>query len=343
LKPLVITAGEPAGIGPDCILRAYGSQPDMLKHSLIVAPASWLQARAATIGMQVPMQEYTDWHEASMAAAVNAAGLCCWNPLDAQQTGPVTAGQPASHTAASVVRCIEAAAQACLSEQAAAMVTGPIEKAVLRSAGFAFPGHTEFLAWLSAAASPDSSSHDPASFVMMLATDQLRVALLTTHLALRDVADALSVDDTLKCLRIVDHDLRHRFGIKTPRLALCGLNPHAGEQGHFGREEIEILAPAARLARKLGVQVTDPLPADTVFSVASRKQYDAMLCCYHDQALIPIKALSFGEAVNVTLGLPFVRTSVDHGTALDRVGQSSVSCSSLLAAIAMARQMSGTA
>jgi len=214
---------------------------------------------------------------------------------------------------------------------------------VLRSAGFNFPGHTEFLAWLSSQASNDASIHDSSHFVMMLASDQIRVALLTTHLALRDVPDALSVDATLKCLRIVEHDLRNHFGIQTPRLALCALNPHAGEKGHFGREEIDILAPAVRLAREQGIHVSDPLPADTVFSGAIRSQYDAMVCCYHDQALIPIKALSFGEAVNVTLGLPFIRTSVDHGTALDRVGKRSVSCSSLLAAIAMARHMSGTA
>jgi len=342
LKPLLLTVGEPAGIGPDCILRAFSGRPDLLKHSLVVAPASWLHTRAATIGMDIPIHEYADWHAASTAAIANSDGLCCWNPLELQSAEPVIAGQPAPHTAASVVRCIEAAAQACLSEQAAAMVTGPIEKAVLRSAGFTFPGHTEFLAWLSAQASNASGIHDPSSFVMMLASDQIRVALLTTHLALRDVADALSVDDTLKALCIVEHDLRHRFGIAAPRLALCALNPHAGEQGHFGREEIDILAPAVTLARQQGVQVTDPLPADTVFSSAARSQYDAMVCCYHDQALIPIKALSFGEAVNVTLGLPFIRTSVDHGTALDRVGKPSVSCSSLLAAIAMARQMSGT-
>ncbi len=343
MKPILITVGEPAGIGPDCILRVYASQPGMLKHSLVVAPASWLQARGAKIGINAPIHEYADWHEASVAATANSGGLCCWNPLDSQQTEPVIAGKPSSQTAAAVVRCIEAAAQACLSEKAAAMVTGPIEKAVLRSAGFNFPGHTEFLAWLSSQASNDASIHDSSHFVMMLASDQIRVALLTTHLALRDVPDALSVDATLKCLRIVEHDLRNHFGIQTPRLALCALNPHAGEKGHFGREEIDILAPAVRLAREQGIHVSDPLPADTVFSGAIRSQYDAMVCCYHDQALIPIKALSFGEAVNVTLGLPFIRTSVDHGTALDRVGKRSVSCSSLLAAIAMARHMSGTA
>jgi len=322
-----------------------------MQRSVIVAPASWLQDRAAQIEIHIPIHEYGSLKEASIAVASNDEGLCCWNPLTSQQAEPVTAGKPAPQTAAAVVRCIEAAAQACLSEKAAAMVTGPIEKAVLRSAGFGFPGHTEFLAHLVAQKAAAEVKHQskqacaetPLNFVMMLASDHLRVALLTTHMALRDVPDALSVDETLKCLRIVEHDLRCHFAIRTPRLALCALNPHAGEQGHFGREEIDVLAPAAKLAREQGVQVSEPLPADTVFSAAVRSRYDAVVCCYHDQALIPIKALSFGEAVNVTLGLPFIRTSVDHGTALDRVGQADVSCSSLLAAIAMARQMSGAA
>jgi len=339
MKPIIITVGEPAGIGPDCILRACASQPEHLKQNIIVAPASWLQVRATQIGINLPICEYGSLAEAGIAAALHDEGLICWNPLTVEADTPVTPGSPASHTAPAVIRCIEAAAQACLCKQAAALVTGPIEKAVLRNAGFNFPGHTEFLAWLSAQASHDSSANDPSHFVMMLASDQIRVALLTTHLALRDVADTLSVDATLKCLQIVEHDLRRHFGIQTPRLALCALNPHAGEQGHFGREEIDILAPAVKLARAQGMLVTGPMPADTVFSAAVRSQYDAIVCCYHDQALIPIKALSFGEAVNVTLGLPFIRTSVDHGTALDRVGQTSVSCSSLLAAINMARQM----
>lgn len=346
MRPTIITVGEPAGVGPDCIIRAFLSQPGAFRHSIIAAPLHWLQERARLIGMHVQLREFDSLDEASAAVALDAGALTFWNPLTSQSAAPVTAAEPAVHTSAAVVRCIEAAAQACLSEQAAALVTGPIEKAVLRSAGFGFPGHTEFLAHLSAAStrpSDPSRVNNRSDFVMMLACGHLRVALLTTHMALRDVPDALSVPNTLQALHIVDRDLRKRFGIKTPRLALCALNPHAGEKGHFGREEIDILAPAAELARDQGIQVTDPLPADTVFSAASRAQYDAMVCCYHDQALIPIKALSFGLAVNVTLGLPFIRTSVDHGTALDRVGKSGVSCSSLLAAISMAHQMSGTA
>jgi 4-hydroxythreonine-4-phosphate dehydrogenase len=217
------------------------------------------------------------------------------------------------------------------------MVTGPIEKAVLRDSGFEFPGHTEFLAHISRG----TRNHDgeKTDFVMMLASDDLRVALLTTHLALRNVPDTLSIRTTVESLRIVHHDIHTRFSIKKPRLGLCSLNPHAGEQGHFGHEEIDILEPAVNIARTEGMDVTGPLPADTIFSAPMRKNFDVIICCYHDQALIPIKALSFGEAVNVTLGLPFIRTSVDHGTALARAGSKQVSYSSLVAAISMARQM----
>ena len=174
---------------------------------------------------------------------------------------------------------------------------------------------------------------------MMLASDELRVALLTTHMALRDVPDSLSSEATLACLRIVHHDLKHRFGIAQPRLGLCGLNPHAGEQGHFGSEENDILQPAVETARREGIEISQPLPADTIFSPAMRQQFDAVICCYHDQALIPIKALSFGQSVNVTLGLPFIRTSVDHGTALGLAGTEGVRCDSLLAAMVMATRM----
>jgi len=283
------------------------------------------------------MREFSCLADATEAARLAPTeALYCWNPVP-DAGGDVVAGLPSEQTASEVVACIEMAAQACLSGEAAALVTGPIEKAVLRRSGFKFPGHTEFLDDL--AMSSESGSNGQSNFVMMLASEHVRVALLTTHMAIRDVPDALGVEETLKCLRIVDLDLRRQFGIDKPRLALCGLNPHAGEQGHFGREEIEILAPAAMQAQSEGVDVTGPLPADTIFSAAVRQHYDAIICCYHDQALIPLKALSFGEAVNVTLGLPFIRTSVDHGTALDRVGADDVSYSSLHAAMTMAHQM----
>lgn len=334
MKPCLITVGEPAGIGPDCTLRAFSQTPPALQNCIIVSPPSWLEDRARAIDLPVQLKAFSSLNEAK-SYKPGQDELRLWNPIPETDVGSVTAGTPSASTAHAVIGCIEAATRACLANEAAALVTGPIEKAILKSQGFQFPGHTEFLAHLS------RKNHDDKTtdFVMMLASDTLRVALLTTHMAISEVPEALSIEATLDCVRIVNHDLKHRFGIKQPRLGLCGLNPHAGEQGHFGREEIDILAPAARIAAAEGINITDPLPADTLFSANSRKNFDAIICCYHDQALIPIKALSFGDAVNVTLGLPFVRTSVDHGTALDRVGRQDVSSSSLLAAIAMAKRM----
>jgi len=342
MKSIVITVGEPAGIGSDCVLRAFQAQPEAFENCVIVAPAYWLQQRAEALQADFPaiaIHEFSNLEAASKAAtSATAHGLYCWRPQSISSVcESITPGTPSSQTASMVIGCIEAAAKACLAKDAAALVTGPIEKAILRRCGFQFPGHTEFLDHLSITSLHTTTQQ--SNFVMMLASDQIRVALLTTHLALRDVPDALNTDETLKCLRIIDHDMRNQFGIDQPRLALCGLNPHAGEQGQFGREEIDILAPAVVQAKAEGMMVDGPLPADTVFSATVRKNYDAIVCCYHDQALIPLKALSFGEAVNVTLGLPFIRTSVDHGTALDRVGSDDVSCTSLLAALRLARQM----
>lgn len=325
MQPLVLTLGEPAGIGPDCVLLAYAAEPELFDHILVVAPSVWLRQRADELGLAVNIEEVAgiEWQPGS--------ALCCWNPLAESPQAEV--GKPSGQTAAAVIGCIEVAARACLAGQAAGMVTAPIEKAVLRNAGFAFPGHTEFLADLCQA--PQE--------VMMLASQHLRVALLTTHVALREVPNLLSREQTSLYLQVLDEALRQQFAIEQPRIGLCALNPHGGEQGHFGREEIDILAPAAAQARAAGVNVDGPLPSDTLFSQAIRDGYDAILCCYHDQALIPIKALSFGETVNVTLGLPIIRTSVDHGTALERAGTGQVSYSSLQEAIRMARSMAANA
>jgi len=217
----------------------------------------------------------------------------------------------------------------CLQGRASGLITAPIEKAILRDAGFRFPGHTEFLADMAGA----------KRVVMMLASGELRVALLTTHVALHEVPGLLCHDDTVQLIRITYQAMRQDMGIAAPRLALCGLNPHAGEQGHFGREELDVLAPALQSLAGEGMLIDGPLPADTLFSAAMRQQYDAIICCYHDQGLIPIKALSFGDTVNVTLGLPFIRTSVDHGTALARAGTGHISYTSLVAAIDMAKTL----
>ncbi len=337
MNPLLITVGEPAGIGPDCIIRAFNKTPEIFENVIIVAPSCWLLQRADDIGIIVSVQPLDKLPESDCTELVKET-LHCWNPLpDTVTFDQISMGETSSRTATAVIQCIESAAHACLNGYASGMVTGPIEKAVLRNCGFEFPGHTEFLAHISR----HSQNHtdEKTDFVMMLASNDLRVALLTTHLALRHVPNALSIQTTVETIRIVHHDMHRCFGIEKPRLGLCSLNPHAGEQGHFGHEEIDILEPAVNLLQTEGLDVTGPLPADTIFSAPMRRTFDAIICCYHDQALIPIKALCFGEAVNITLGLPFIRTSVDHGTALARAGSDQVSCSSLVAAIGMARQM----
>jgi len=331
---LLITLGEPAGIGPDVMLLAQQQNSQAFQGCVVVSPVAWLQDRADLLGVKPLLVVHATLAQASEACQ-NQAGIHCWNPAPQLTHGPVVLGRPTALTADAVVACIRHAAQACLRGEAKAMVTAPIEKAVLRDAGFAFPGHTEFLADLAAQA----KGGDHQEFAMMLASSVLRVVLLTTHMALRDVPAALSISETLRIIRITHDDLQHRFGIAQPRIAVCGLNPHAGEQGHFGNEEATLLTPAVIEARALGMDVADVMPSDTLFSAQMRPQFDAMICCYHDQGLIPIKALSFGDAVNVTLGMPFIRTSVDHGTALDRAGTGNVHCGSLLQATLMARSM----
>lgn len=321
---MLLTLGEPAGIGPDCVLRAWQAHAGAFAGIVVAAPAQWLHERARVLGLTADIHEH-----ASLPASADATGLHCWNPGVAGDA-PAHPGKPSRGTAAAVVQCLRTAAMACMRGQARALVTGPIDKGILRDAGFAFPGHTEFLADLAGV----------KRVVMMLASKRLRVALLTTHMPLARVPASLNVEDALACIEITARELERRFGIDKPGLALCALNPHAGEGGHFGSEELEILGPAAAQARRKGIDIHGPAPADTLFTAASRSQFDAIICCYHDQGLIPLKALSFGDAVNITLGLPFVRTSVDHGTAYDRAGKPDVSYSSLMAAITMARAMS---
>ncbi|MDX8396638.1 MAG: 4-hydroxythreonine-4-phosphate dehydrogenase PdxA [Mariprofundaceae bacterium] len=322
-KPLLLTLGEPAGIGPDCVLLAYQNQPQLFQNIIIVAPQSWLRQRADMLGLSPSITEHTVLSEIKQ----DDSSLQCWNPITTD--AEVSVGTPSAHTASSVIACIEIAAKACLQKHAAALITAPIEKAILRDAGFDFPGHTEFLAAIGGG----------NRVTMMLASQQLRVALLTTHVAIADVPALLTIEDTLAHIHIVQHDLQQYFGITSPRIALCGLNPHAGEQGHFGREEIDILSPAIEQAQSKNINIIGPLPADTLFSQDHRESLDAIICCYHDQALIPIKTLSFGDAVNITLGLPFIRTSVDHGTALSRAGSGKVSYTSLIEAIRLAEHM----
>ncbi|MFT4048181.1 MAG: 4-hydroxythreonine-4-phosphate dehydrogenase PdxA, partial [Solimonas sp.] len=242
---------------------------------------------------------------------------------------PAQAGGLDPRNAPYVLETLRCAADACLASQADALVTGPVQKSVIAESGVPFSGHTEFLAEYCKAPLP----------VMMLVTSDarpLRVALITTHLPLRAVADAVTRERVLATLRILDHDLRTRFGIEAPRILVCGLNPHAGESGHLGREEIEVIAPALDAARAEGIAARGPLPADTLFTPQHLAGADAVLAMYHDQGLPVLKHAGFGEAVNVTLGLPIVRTSVDHGTALDLAGTGHADSGSLRAALRLA-------
>lgn len=324
IKPIALTLGEPAGIGPDCVLRAWLQDPTLFDGICIIAPSYWLTDRAALLGIPAAIESLDSF-------SLGTKGMIsCWNPSP-DCTASIQVGQPQAATAQAVVQCIQEAAQQCLAKTATAMVTAPIEKAVLKDNNFDFPGHTEFLAHIC----------EQEKVVMMLECDGLRIALLTIHIALSDVPAQLNTADTLETLVIVEKTLREQLGIQKPRIAMCGLNPHAGEQGYFGHEETSILIPACQQARTLGIDVRDPESADTLFCAGKRQSYDIVICCYHDQGLIPVKILGFGDAVNVSMGLPIIRTSVDHGVALDIAGTSGVSCSSLVRAIHLASLMSG--
>lgn len=325
MKPFLLTLGEPAGIGPDCVLLAYQDSPLLFTDIVIVAKQCWLEQRARQLGLVVAILPCSEDFQRNR----NEAGLWVFDPTS-DAVRDVIPGQPSILEAKAVIQCIQVAAEKSLHHEALGVITAPIEKAILKDAGFDFPGHTEFLADIAGV----------ERVVMMLASSAVRVALLTTHVAIADVPALLNQNDTEEIINITYASMQAQMGIAKPRLALCGLNPHAGEQGHFGREEIEILTPALERLAKEGIEVDGPLPADTLFSAAMRSEYDAIVCCYHDQALIPIKTLSFGDAVNVTLGLPFIRTSVDHGTALTRAGTGDISYTSLIAAIEMAQSHS---
>jgi len=298
-KPILITMGEPSGIGPEVALAAFrhfGGQVG--KHPLrLVGDAALFPGIEALIPTRSPV------------AAVP--------------------GRPDSANAAAVTEAIEIGVSACLAGEAAAVVTAPIHKKVLNAGGFAFPGHTEFLAHLTGA----------RRAVMMLASDRLRVVPLTIHMPIAQVPKTITRQAVFDTGEIVLTALRRDFGILNPRLAVAGLNPHAGEDGMLGAEEVNVIAPAVAALAARGFHIRGPLSADTLFHEEARKTYDAALCMYHDQALIPIKTLSFWDGVNVTLGLPIVRTSPDHGTALDIAGRGKADARSMIAAVKMAADM----
>jgi 4-hydroxythreonine-4-phosphate dehydrogenase len=327
-RPLALTLGEPAGIGPDITLLAWQRRHETnLPPFYLIGDAGYLARRAQQLGFDLPVE--TAAPETATDVFNRALPVV---PLDTPVTA--SAGKPDGNSAAAAIASIKTAAAHALTGRCAAIVTNPIAKSVLYGAGFAEPGHTEFLATL---AQPSSSK--PLRPVMMLWSPELAVVPVTIHLPLREVPQLLTPDLIVETGEIVARDMKARFGIAQPRLAIAGLNPHAGEAGALGSEDQTIVAPAVvRLAAK-GLDVRGPVPADTLFHDAARRTYDVALCMYHDQALIPIKTLAFDHAVNVTLGLPFVRTSPDHGTAFDIAGTGRASPASLIAALRLAERL----
>lgn len=319
---LIITPGEPAGIGPDlCVLLAQtGHDADLV----LCADPAVLSARADALGLPLVLEQYNpaDQPRPQKAGHIKIAPV----PLSA----PVQCGVLDTANAEYVLNTLRRAASGCLAGDFDAMVTGPVHKGVINDAGIPFSGHTEFLAELCGGVTP----------VMLLAAPGLRVALATTHLPLRDVADAITADGLETVIRILNHDLRERFAIPRPHILVCGLNPHAGEGGHLGREEIDVIAPTLEKLRAEGLDLHGPLPADTLFTPRYLENADAVLAMFHDQGLPVLKYAGFGEAVNITLGLPIIRTSVDHGTALDLAGSGNINVGSLNAAVDTAIEMS---
>ncbi|MEI7804355.1 MAG: 4-hydroxythreonine-4-phosphate dehydrogenase PdxA [Hyphomicrobiales bacterium] len=323
--PLALTLGEPAGIGPDITLMAWQRRAELgLSAFYVIADPQFMTRRAKALGLDIPIA----LSEPKSAGAAFARAL----PVVALNSA-VTAqpGKPDASSAPAAIASIDRAVADVIAGQAAAVVTNPVAKKVLYQSGFTEPGHTEYLAKLSQAAT-GAAVHP----VMMLWSEELAVVPVTIHIPLSEVPARLTADLIVETGRIVAHDLKTRFGIARPRLAVAGLNPHAGEDGALGKEDGAIVAPAiAKLAAE-GIDVRGPVPADTLFNPAARATYDVALCMYHDQALIPIKTLAFDRAVNVTLGLPFIRTSPDHGTAFDIAGSGKADPSSLVAAIKLA-------
>lgn len=314
MKPLALTPGEPAGIGPDLAVQL--AQQGLDYPIICLASQALLAERARLLGIPLEIR-VIDLEIPSEPARPGELYL-----RDIPLDSAVTLGAPTPENARYVLRTLDAAVDGCLKGQYSALVTGPVQKSIINDAGINFTGHTEYLAQLTGA--------DP---VMMLTAPGLRVALVTTHLPLSQVPAAITKERLTRVIEILHRDLSQRFGIQQPRILVAGLNPHAGEDGHLGREEIEVIQPVLETFRHQGLAITGPLPADTLFTPRYLQETDAVLVMYHDQGLPVLKHMGFGEAVNITLGLPIIRTSVDHGTALDLAGTGRASVTSLLAAI----------
>lgn len=336
LRPTIaITVGEPAGIGPELVamIAARHAQAHFPARLVLIGDRRLLEERAARIGAAPRYVNYDP-----LAFAAPGGTIEVWDlPLAA----PVVPGHPDPTNSRSVLSTLECGCDGCSTGAFAALVTGPVQKSAMQDAGLPFTGHTEFFA---------DRTHTPRVVMMLVggaAQSPLRVALVTTHLPLREVPAAITHAAVAETIAIVQHELARRFAIAGPRIAVCGLNPHAGEGGHLGSEDAEVIEPALAEARIQGADVTGPLPADTVFVPEIARRYDAIIAMYHDQGLPALKAASFGHGVNVTLGLPFIRTSVDHGTALDLAADpkraQSADVGSFVAAIELAIELAARA
>ena len=321
LPRLALTLGEPAGIGPEIV--AALAQTDIAADLIAIGDTDVLLLAAQARGIALTFEPDDGQWRAQRAPGT----LRC---IHLAAPAEVIPGKLEVRNAAYVVATLARAADGCLAGEFDAVVTAPVHKGIINDAGIAFTGHTEFFA-----------ARAKCDVAMLLVAPGLRVALATTHLSLAQVPAAITAPVIVRILRIVYNDLQHRFGIDAPRIAVLGQNPHAGEGGHLGREEIDVIAPALDALRAEGMRLDGPLAADTAFLPAKRAQYDAYLAMYHDQGLPVLKALGFGDAVNVTLGLPFIRTSVDHGTALDIAGSGKADASSMIAAAQMALELAG--
>jgi 4-hydroxythreonine-4-phosphate dehydrogenase len=318
---IAVTPGEPAGIGPELLIQLV--QQGCPQELVAFADTDLLQQRAKLLGLPLELRLF-DQHKPPTPLR---PGELCVYPIPLNQT--CLAGQLDVKNAAYVLDCLDAAIDACVNNHCNAIATGPVQKSVINDAGIPFSGHTEYLA----------QKTNTDTVVMMLATEEMRVALATTHLPLRDVADAISSDLLHSVIQILAHDLKAKFAINNPKILVCGLNPHAGEEGHLGNEEIDTISPVLHHFETQGLDIVGPLPADTLFTDKHLNSADAVLAMYHDQGLPVLKYSGFGRAANITLGLPIIRTSVDHGTALDLAGKGIADTGSFEVAINMAANM----
>lgn len=318
---IALTPGEPAGIGPDLAIAL--AQEDYPHEIVVIADPVLLRERATQLGKNLRIRLF----DASQKPQASIAGEMVVYPISLAQ--PADAGLLNVANGPYILQTLDAAIEGCVKGVFQALVTGPVHKSVINDAGIPFSGHTEYLA---------EKTHTP-KVVMMLATKGLRVALATTHLPLKDVSAAITDDELSQVTRILHRDLINQFGIANPKIYVCGLNPHAGEGGHLGREEIEVIEPCLEKLRAEGINLIGPLPADTLFTPKYLHNADAVLAMYHDQGLPVLKYKGFGQAVNVTLGLPIIRTSVDHGTALDLAGTGKADTGSLYTALTYALDM----